>query len=157
MFIATADAKGQCDCSFRAGLPGFVRVLDQTTLVYPEYRGNGILANISENAHMGLMFIDFLRDTIGLHVNGKTRLIENSELLQRLDISDEVRQDIAVKGDRRPERWVLVELEEAYIHCSKHIPQLVKHEKTIAWETDDSRLKGGDYFKVAACQTRRST
>src|SRR5712691_2129672 len=37
VFIATADAYGACDCSFRAGLPGFVHVLDDTTLAYPEY------------------------------------------------------------------------------------------------------------------------
>ena len=37
-FIATADARGECDCSFRAGLSGLVRVLDGKTIVYPEYR-----------------------------------------------------------------------------------------------------------------------
>ena len=57
-FIATADANGNCDCSFRAGAPGFVQVLDDTTLAYPEYRGNGVLAsvgNILENPHIGVM------------------------------------------------------------------------------------------------------
>lgn len=44
--IATADARGHCDCSFRAGAPGFVRVLDEQTLAYPEYRGNGVLASV---------------------------------------------------------------------------------------------------------------
>jgi predicted pyridoxine 5'-phosphate oxidase superfamily flavin-nucleotide-binding protein len=56
VFIATSDAKGNCDCSFRAGLPGFVRVLGESTLVYPEYRGNGVLAslgNIHENRTSG--------------------------------------------------------------------------------------------------------
>ena len=37
-FIATADASGACDCSFRAGTPGFVQVLDEKTVAYPEYR-----------------------------------------------------------------------------------------------------------------------
>ena len=40
VWIATADGHGECDCSFRAGPPGFVQVLDAWTLRYPEYRGN---------------------------------------------------------------------------------------------------------------------
>ena len=62
VFIATADAHGECDCSFRTGLPGFIHVLDAKTLIYPEYRGNGVLAslgNIVENPHIGLFFVDF--------------------------------------------------------------------------------------------------
>jgi predicted pyridoxine 5'-phosphate oxidase superfamily flavin-nucleotide-binding protein len=43
MSIATSDAAGRCDCSFRAGEPGFVQVLSSKTLAYPEYRGNGVL------------------------------------------------------------------------------------------------------------------
>jgi uncharacterized protein len=45
-WIATADSHGECDCSFRAGPPGFVQVLDARTLRYPEYRGNGIMASL---------------------------------------------------------------------------------------------------------------
>jgi len=132
VFVATADAQGNCDCSFRAGLPGFVRVLDRTTLLYPEYRGNGVLAslgNISENPHIGLIFIDFFEATIGLHVNGKAQIVDHDELLHRLDLPLDVHQDMAVKGSRRAERWVIVEVEEAYIHCSKHIPLLGKRDK----------------------------
>src|SRR5699024_4010238 len=43
LFISTSDAAGNCDASLRAGEPGFVRVLDDTTLIYPEYRGNGVM------------------------------------------------------------------------------------------------------------------
>jgi hypothetical protein len=156
VFIATSDSKGNCDCSFRAGLPGFVRVLNDSTLVYPEYRGNGVLAslgNIHENPKIGMMFVDFFRDTVGLHVNGRARIIENAELMATPGLSDEVRRDIAVTGGRKPERWVLVEVEEAYIHCSKHIPLLTKLDKTIAWGTDNARLKGGNYFGIPKPKT----
>ncbi len=80
-FIATADAHGNCDSSFRAGPPGFVQVLDDTTLAYPEYRGNGVLAsvgNILENPHIGVMFIDYYQTTVGLHVNGRARVLDPS-------------------------------------------------------------------------------
>ena len=66
VFIATADSKGECDCSFRAGKRGFVRVLNEKTLIYPEYRGNGVMAslgNILENQHIGMTFIDFFETT----------------------------------------------------------------------------------------------
>lgn len=151
VFIATCDARGNCDCSFRAGLPGFVRVLSESTLAYPEYRGNGVLAslgNISENPNIGMMFVDFFRDTVGLHVNGKARIMENAELIRLPGIPEDLRGDVAVTGGRKPERWVVVEVEEAYIHCSKHIPLLSKLDKSIAWGTDDTRLKGGNYFSV---------
>src|SRR5258706_7201185 len=116
-FIATSDSKGNCDCSFRAGLPGFVRVVNELTLAYPEYRGNGVLAslgNIHENPKVGMIFVDFYRDTVGLHVNGKARIIENAELVRLPGLPDDVRHDISVTGGRKPERWVLVEVEEAY-------------------------------------------
>ncbi len=84
----------------------------------------------------------------GFEGSGNARIIESIELPNHFDLSDEVRQDLAVKGGRKPERWVVVEVEEAYIHCSKHIPLLKKLDKTIRWGTDDEIHKGGDYFKV---------
>lgn len=154
VFIATADARGECDCSFRAGLPGFVHVLDERTLLYPEYTGNGILAslgNISENPHIGMTFVDFFESTIGLHVNGKARIQTNLQLVRRPGLTKEVRRDMAVRGGRKPRLWVLVDVEEAYIHCSKHIPLLKKLDKTIHWGTDDVTHKGGDYFQAKNC------
>jgi uncharacterized protein len=150
VFIATADHAGEADCSFRAGPPGFIHVLDERTLIYPEYRGNGVmgsLGNITENGHIGLLFIDFCGDAIGLHVNGRAAVTENAELPARDDLPAQVLDDLLQKGGRRPERWVSVGVVEAYIHCSKHIPQMVKRaEVPQAWGTDDVIRKGGDYF-----------
>ena len=154
VFIATADAHGACDCSFRAGLPGFVHVLDDTTLAYPEYRGNGVMAsvgNILETPHIGMIFIDFFQSTVGLHVNGKARVVDNEALLARLDVRPEIITATQTTGGRRPERWMLVEVEEAYIHCSKHVPLLQKLSKEIHWGTDDEHDKGGDAFKAKTC------
>ena len=148
LVISTSDAKGDCDCSLRAGEAGFVNVLDEENLVYPEYRGNGVtasLGNILENPHIGMMFIDFIKDTVGLHVNGKAAIIENNKLLQRKNISQKIIDDMNKKG-RKPERWVLVEVEEAYMHCSKHIPLYQKADKLRQWGTDDVKIKKSDYF-----------
>ena len=152
VFIATADPKGECDCSFRAGKQGFVRVLNEKTLLCPEYRGNGVMAsmgNILENSHIGMTFIDFFENTIGLHVNGKAKIVENDELLADKTL-DGVANSIQEEGTA-PERWILITVEEAYIHCSKHIPHLKKLDKKIHWGTDKETHKGGDFFKAETC------
>jgi predicted pyridoxine 5'-phosphate oxidase superfamily flavin-nucleotide-binding protein len=153
-FLATADGHGECDVSFRAGEAGFVHVLGEKILVYPEYRGNGVMAslgNVVENPHAGLLFVDFVGDKVGLHVNGSARILSNEELSARPDLSASLRIDVAETGGRKPERWVLVTVEEAYIHCSKHIPRLVKAGDQVRhWGTDDARAKGGDYFRAKA-------
>src|SRR6266545_4594202 len=74
------------------------------------------LGNITENANVGLLFVDFFRDVIGLHVNGAAKVVEDAAM--RIAY-----RDLAVDPvpGRRPERWVTVHVEEAYIHCAKHI------------------------------------
>jgi predicted pyridoxine 5'-phosphate oxidase superfamily flavin-nucleotide-binding protein/truncated hemoglobin YjbI len=152
LFIATSDKHGDCDCSFRFGKPGFVRVLNDNYLVYPEYRGNGVMAsqgNITENPHIGMIFVDFFASTVGLHVNGKAKVVEHDDLLKfRKELSQDVIDEMSAEGRFRPERWIMVEIEEAYIHCSKHIPLLKKAEKDITWGTDDDGLKLSDFFAL---------
>ncbi len=144
MFVATADASGECDASLRAGPPGFIQVLDDHTIAYPEYRGNGVhasLGNIAENPHVGIVMIDFEQDRIGLHVNGEAQIVTDDELR---DAHPELPHDTA-RG-RRAERWVVVAVDEAYVHCRKHIPQMQRVSQRRPWGTDDPARKGGDYF-----------
>lgn len=82
-FLATADADGRPDCSYKGGLPGFVRVLNERVLVFPDYDGNGMfksLGNILVNPHVGLLFVDF-ENPGRLRVNGIAALHENDPLL----------------------------------------------------------------------------
>ena len=61
-FLATADAEGRPTCSYKGGDPGFVRVLDERTIAWPNYDGNGMylsLGNAAVNPWVGLLFIDF--------------------------------------------------------------------------------------------------
>ncbi|MFB4194096.1 pyridoxamine 5'-phosphate oxidase family protein [Streptomyces carpaticus] len=148
-FLATADRDGECDSSFRAGPPGFIHVLDHRSVAYPEYRGNGVhasMGNITENPHAGMLLMDFDRARIGLHINGRARIVPDAELRA---LHPELPRDTA--PGRRAELWVRVEVEEAYIHCAKHIPHLVKAPKRTAraWGSDDYRRKGGDFFGAA--------
>ncbi len=153
VFLSTADAKGECDASFRAGPKSFVKVLDNKTLVFPEFKGNGVMAslgNITENPQIGLMFIDFYRSSIGLHVNGKAEIISEKDASKLVNPIDKAKAE--KDGQHKTKLWIKVEVEEAFIHCSKHIPKLKKQEKTIHWGTDDEKLKGGDFFKARGCK-----
>lgn len=81
-FIASADADGHPDCSYKGGLPGFVRVLDDQTLAIPDYDGNGMYrswGNVLVNPHVGLLFLDFERPK-RLRVNGVAELREADPL-----------------------------------------------------------------------------
>ena len=81
-FIATADDRGHPDCSYKGGLPGFVRVLDDRTLAIPDYDGNGMYrtwGNVLVNAHVGLLFLAFERPR-RLRVHGVARIIEADSL-----------------------------------------------------------------------------
>ncbi|MFD9702604.1 pyridoxamine 5'-phosphate oxidase family protein [Lentzea sp. NPDC059081] len=140
-FISTADADGSCDSSLRCGSAGFLRVVDSRTVVYPEYRGNGVMAslgNIMENPHVGMLLVDFADDLIGLHVNGRARIAPLEEFSE------------FASDDPRVERWVVVSVEEAYVHCRKHIPRMVPVDRVRHWGTDDVKRKGGDFFGVRA-------
>ena len=149
-FIATSDAHGECDSSFRAGPPGFVRVIDERTVMWPEYKGNGVMAsmgNIAENGYVGLLFVDFFATAVGLHVNGKATIVENAAieafgpLFDRLPFATA----LAVSDDTKktPERWVVVSIDEAYIHCSKHIPMLQPVP-----DDEQTGRRAGDVFKA---------
>lgn len=62
VFLATADADGRPECSYKGGDPGFVRVLDESTVAFPMYDGNGMFlsaGNITVNPHVGMLFMDF--------------------------------------------------------------------------------------------------
>ena len=135
LFIATSDNDGNCDNSIRVGPPGFVKIIDAQRFAYPEYRGNGVyasLGNIAENPHVGILMVDFYGSTVGLHVNGRAEIVDDLEGCE----------------DSLAERWVVVDVEEAYIQCSKHIPLMGRKDKKVVWNTDDAKLKGGDFFEV---------
>jgi predicted pyridoxine 5'-phosphate oxidase superfamily flavin-nucleotide-binding protein len=147
-FIATSDGSGECDCSFRAGPPGFIKVLDERTIAYPDFRGNGVMAslgNMLQNPHIGIFLVDFTCDLIGLHVNGDASIV-TPERMQEFDLY------VPESGHpgRRPVQWVLVHVTEAYMHCSKHIPKMIPQSRVRHWGTDNPRHKGSDYFGTAA-------
>jgi hypothetical protein len=108
--LATADAALNCDVSPRGDPAGFVRILDDRTLLLPERPGNRLadsLRNILANPHVGLLFIvPGVTDTF--RVNGRATLTTDAALLA----------PSAVEG-RVPRLGILVDIDEAYTQCSK--------------------------------------
>jgi predicted pyridoxine 5'-phosphate oxidase superfamily flavin-nucleotide-binding protein len=82
-FIATADADGKPQSSYKGGDPGFVRVLDERTIAFPNYDGNGMyltMGNLLVNPHVGLLFIDF-EGRKRMRLNGIASVKEDDPLL----------------------------------------------------------------------------
>ena len=108
--IATSDPSGSCDLSPRGDPAGFVRILDERTLLVPERPGNRLadsLRNMLANPHVGLLFIvPGVTDTF--RVNGRATITVDRELLA----------PCAVEG-KVPQLGILVDIAEAYTQCSK--------------------------------------
>jgi uncharacterized protein len=83
LFIATADERGRPNCSYKGGEPGFVRVLDEHTIAFPCYDGNGMFlsfGNLLVNPEVGLLFISFERGR-RLRLNGTASENADDELV----------------------------------------------------------------------------
>ena len=115
-FLATADADGWPDCSYKGGLPGFVDVLDDRTLAFPSYDGNGMfrsLGNIAITAKVGMLFIDF-ENPSRIRINGTATVHFDGDLLERFDGAQAV---------------VRVDVERVFPNCPRYIHrmQLLEH------------------------------
>ena len=117
-FIATADAEGHPDCSFKGGMPGFVRVAAPDELVFPDYDGNGMfksLGNVAVNANVGLLFISFERPH-RLRVNGTAAVSRDDPLLAHT-----VGAQLIVR----------VKARAIFPNCPRYIPKLQLVEPSI--------------------------
>ena len=141
MVLCTADENGMPSGSPRFGEPGFVMPMDDQTVTWPELRGNGVmtsLGNLVKNPKAHLMFPD-TGERIGLHLRGETTIVEHDVM-----VIEHPALVARVSTPRCPERWVVLKLEVAYVHCRKHFPRT--DDKPVDWGTDDVKAKGGDYF-----------
>ena len=110
MCIATSDRDGNCDLSPRGDPAGFVRILDDSTLLLPErpgYRIADTLTNLLDNPHVGLLFL-VPGATETFRVNGRASLTTDAALLE----------PCAVEG-KVPKLGIRVDIDEAYTQCSK--------------------------------------
>jgi predicted pyridoxine 5'-phosphate oxidase superfamily flavin-nucleotide-binding protein len=116
-FLATVDAAGQPTCSYKGGDPGFVTMVDETTLAFPSYDGNGMYlsaGNIAETHGVGLLFIDFELQR-RMRVDGVAHVVESDPLLARY-----------------PEAQFLVRVEakRVYPNCPRYIHKYQRVERS---------------------------
>ena len=110
LVLATADRDGRLDASPRGDPPGFVRVLDDTTLLLPDRPGNNRVdsfQNILEAPGVGLLFfVPGIEET--LRVNGRATLLTDADALAESEVNG-----------RTPKTGLRIAVDEAYFHCAK--------------------------------------
>jgi uncharacterized protein len=139
-FLATADADGRPDCSFKGGMPGFVRVTGPSELAFPDYDGNGMfksLGNLLVNAHVGMLFIDMHDRPRRLRVNGEATVSRDDPLLGQTVGAQMI---------------VRVAARAIFPNCPRYIPKLGLAEPSVyaprpAYEPPEPAWKGFDAFK----------
>jgi PPOX class probable FMN-dependent enzyme len=108
--LATSAADGTCDVSPRGDPAGFVKVLDERTLLLPDRPGNRLadsFRNVIENPHVALLFfLPGISDTF--RVNGRATIVDDPELLETCAVEGKV-----------PALGLLIEVDEAFTHCPK--------------------------------------
>lgn len=119
-FLATVGALGQPTCSYKGGDPGLVTVVDDRTLAFPNYDGNGMYlstGNVSQTGAVGLLFIDFQRQR-RIRVDGVAELVPHHPLLAKY---------------REAQFLILVEARSIYPNCPRYIHryQLVERSRFV--------------------------
>lgn len=127
LVISTADTQGRADLSPRGDPPGFVHVIDDTTILIPDRPGNNRLdtmANIVANPNVGLLFfVPGFEDT--LRLNGKARITDDAALLASCTVNG-----------KQPVVGILVKVEEVFLHCAKAL------KRSKLWEPDYRQDRG---------------
>ena len=139
-FIATADAQGRPDCSFKGGAAGFVRVTGPSELAFPDFDGNGMfksLGNLVVNPNVGLLFIAMHGKPKRLRVNG-TAKVDRDDPLMRHTVGAQLIVRVAARA--------------IFPNCPRYIPSMQVVEPSVytpmpGCEPVEPAWKGFDIFK----------
>jgi hypothetical protein len=133
-FLTTIDHKGRPTVSYKGGSPGFVRVLDASTLLFPSYDGNGMylsMGNVSANPEIGMLFMDFEKP-FRLRAQGRAELIVSGPELD---------------GFKDAEMAVKVTIHETWMNCPRYVHRFKKLET--------SRYAPGVEAETPFCEWKR--
>jgi uncharacterized protein len=115
--MATSNADGDCDASPKGGLPGFIKVLDDRTLIIPDVGGNRLFQgfqNIESNPKVGLVFMIPGVD-VTVRVNGRVGVLEADALAEQNVRGDVHKPD----GNAGLIQGLKLSIDEAYFHCPR--------------------------------------
>jgi predicted pyridoxine 5'-phosphate oxidase superfamily flavin-nucleotide-binding protein len=138
-FLSTVDHNGWPTVSYKGGFPGFVKVVDDRTLAFPIYDGNGMfysVGNIADNAKIGLLFIDFLRPR-RLRVHGIARTSGDDALMERYQEARLI---------------VRVAIENIFTNCARYIHQYRKEAPSKYVPKADVETPVPDWKRVEGFQ-----
>jgi hypothetical protein len=116
-FIATVDDRGRVNCSYKGGEPGFLRVVDQHTIAFPNYDGNGMylsMGNVVNTGQVGLLFIDFANQW-RMRLNGDATIDFQDPLLAEYPEAQFI---------------VRVRAREIFPNCSRYIHRMTLEERS---------------------------
>jgi predicted pyridoxine 5'-phosphate oxidase superfamily flavin-nucleotide-binding protein len=137
-FLATADAEGRPQCSYKGGEPGFVRVLDATTVAFPNYDGNGMylsMGNLAVNPHVGLLFVDFTAQRPSrLRLNGVASVDEDDPLVASYPGAQFVVRVRATQVFPNCPRYIH---RMALVERSRYVPQADREPPVPDWKRTD--------------------
>ncbi|MYC37340.1 MAG: pyridoxamine 5'-phosphate oxidase family protein [Chloroflexi bacterium] len=135
-FLATCDDRGLPTCSYKGGDPGFVRVVDDATLAFPNYDGNGkyqSMGNLLRNPNVGMLFVDF-EGSQRLRIQGVARIEEHDELLSEYpEAQFIVRVDITEVYKNCP-RYVH---KYRFVEPSEYVPHYDRETPQPAWKSSE--------------------
>jgi uncharacterized protein len=138
-FLTTVDHMGRPTVSYKGGTPGFVKVLDPMTIVFPCYDGNGMylsMGNISANPEVGFLFIDFEKP-FRMRVQG------------RAGIS---RDPSAIAMFKEAELVVAVKLSELWMNCPRYVHRMQKVKQSPYAPVDNSETPLCEWKRIDALQ-----
>ena len=134
-FLATVDQEGRPNCSYKGGSVGLVKVIDEYTVAFPVYDGNGMYmsaGNVMVNPAVGLLFIDFQRQA-RLRLNGDAFIQENDPLLAHWPEAQMV---------------VRVKLLEMFPNCPRYIHKMVMVEESSFVPKKQSETPAPDWKRL---------
>ena len=134
VFVATADAEGKPQCSYKGGEPGFVRVLDERTILFPNYDGNGMYlsaGNVRVNPNVGLLFISF-EQRKRMRLNGIATHSEDDPLLAEYPEAQFVTRVEATQVFPNCPRYIH---EYRLVQRSRFVPHAECQTPVPAWKT----------------------
>jgi predicted pyridoxine 5'-phosphate oxidase superfamily flavin-nucleotide-binding protein len=138
-FLSTVDPDGQPTVSHKGGAPGFVRVVDDTTLVFPSYDGNGMylsMGNIVGQGRIGLLFIDF-ETPHRVRVHAQAELVTEGELLDSYPGAELV---------------VRATVTQSFINCPRYITRQASSEATHHVPDESGKVPLAEWKRIDLLQ-----